>query len=81
MKTSEQELDDEIAYVNQHQKELLKTYKGKVIVVKNHEVVKACDSFNDAAIFAMEKYGDGVYLIREMTEIAPKLPSSYLYGI
>ena len=79
--SDEQRLDSEIAYANKHSDELLRKYEGRVIVVKNQKVVKACDSFHDAAIFAMDKFGDDVYLIREITSVKPQLPNSAIYGL
>ncbi|MBC6444991.1 MAG: hypothetical protein GDA50_06090 [Alphaproteobacteria bacterium GM202ARS2] len=76
--SAEQRLDAEIAYADEHSAELLRKYEGRVVVVKDCKVVKACGSFHDAAIFAMEQFGDDVYLIREITRVPTMLPTIFM---
>lgn len=58
-------LDKEFQYFIDQQKELVKKYNGKFIVIIGHQVVGAFNTIAEAYDHASEKYEDGTYLIQE----------------
>lgn len=52
---------------------------GEWVVVYEQELVGIFPSFETAATEAVEKFGRGPYLIREVGEVAISLPASVLY--
>jgi hypothetical protein len=58
-------LSREFDYYLEHQKELVKQYKGKVIVLKNCKVLGAYDSAQEAIIETSKKHKIGTFLVQE----------------
>ena len=54
-------------------------YFGKWVVFYDEEFVGNYDEFEDAAQVAIERYGRGPYLIRQVGASPMRLPSSLLY--
>ena len=52
---------------------------GEWVVVHNEEIVDFYASFEEAATEAVEKFGRGPYLIRQVGEPPITLPASVLY--
>ena len=52
---------------------------GEWVVVHNEEIVGFYDSFEDAAAEAVERFGRGPYLIRQVGEAPITLPASVSY--
>ena len=60
-------LDREFIYYLENQNEILKTYNGKVVVIKDDQVVDAYDSYKEAHIESVKKYKLGTFLIQLCT--------------
>lgn len=57
-------LKKEFDFYTKHQDELLKKYAGKIIVIKDENVVGEYDSEIDAYRESLEKYEIGTFLIQ-----------------
>ena len=58
-------LDKEFKYYIAHQEELLQTYKGKFIVIKDEKVQDAYDSLIEAYASGLQRFEAGTFLIQE----------------
>jgi hypothetical protein len=65
MSGSKDLLVKEFNYYLRHQAELVKKYKGKVIVIKNCEVIGVYDSEKDAFLETSKKHKVGTFLIQK----------------
>ena len=54
-------------------------YFGKWVVFHSGEMVDSYESFQDAAVDAVKRFGRGPYLIRQVGAGPPRLPASVLY--
>ena len=54
-------------------------YFGKWVVFHDGELVDTYESFQDAATYAVERFGRGPYLIRQVGAPPMTLPASILY--
>lgn len=61
-------LKEEFQYYLSNQAELVKSYKGKFLVIVGQTVVGAYRSMKEAATKAAKKYRLGTFLIQECTE-------------
>ena len=62
------ELDAQIEVYDAMREELEREHRGKWVVIHDEELVGTYRSFQAAAIDAVEKFGRGPYLIREIGE-------------
>ncbi len=76
MRTLEQEIE---AYESMRA-DLEAEYFDKWIIMRNGEVAGAFDSSEACIQFAVEKFGRGPYLIRQVGEPPVRLPASALLG-
>ena len=53
---------------------------GKWVMVRDEELVGAYETFEDAAEVAIQRFGRGPYLIRQVGAPPITLPASVLYG-
>ncbi len=60
-------LTPEFQYYLNHQDELVGTYSGKVIVIRNQQVVGQYDSHAEAYMDSIKKYDLGTFLIQLCT--------------
>jgi len=67
-------LGKELAIYKKMRPELLKHHMGKHVVIHGDTFAGAFDTFDTAAREAISQFGDGPYLIREVTEIEPRMP-------
>lgn len=58
-------LEREFKYYLSHQKELVKKYNGKFIVIVGEEVVGAYDTFEKALVESQDRFESGSFLIQE----------------
>ena len=58
-------LKKEFKYYLDHQKELLKKYNGKVIVIIGEKIIQAYNSKQEAYLDSIKKYEPGTFLIIE----------------
>jgi hypothetical protein len=58
-------LEKEFKYYLEHQKDLVKQYNGKFIVIKDLEVIGAYDSELEAVQKTAEKYKLGTFLVQK----------------
>ncbi len=72
-------LSNEIQAFESMRNRLEVDYFGKWVVIYEEEFVGSFDGFQDAANFAVQKYGRGPYLIRKVGEQSVTLPASVLY--
>ena len=73
-------LTREIAAYEGMRSELETDHLGKWVVVHGGELVGLYDTFDDAAAQAIEQFGSGPYLIREIGAPPITLPASVLYN-
>ncbi len=72
-------LTDEIAAYEEMQATLECEFLGKWALVHERELIGTFKSFEDAATIAVERFGAGPYLIREIGRGPVTLPASVLY--
>ena len=72
-------LSEEIAAYKGMQRLLETDHFGKWVVVHNKELAGVYGSFEAAAEDAVERFGSGPYLIREVGAAPIALPASVLY--
>ncbi len=72
-------LETEIAYYEAKLPEYEQYYAGKHVVIHGAELVGAFDSFENAAVEAVRRFGRGPYLIRQIGAPPPSIPISWLY--
>jgi hypothetical protein len=60
-------LEEEFKYYLEHQEELVKSYSGKVIVIKNDNVLGAYDSEVEALTKTKKDHQLGTFLIQKCT--------------
>ncbi len=58
-------LDKEFQYFIDHQEELVAKYEGKILVIKNEEVIGTYDSKEEAYFKSLENQEEGTFLIQE----------------
>ncbi len=73
-------LEQEIDAYEAMRTDLEAKYFDKWIIMRNSEVVGAFDSSEECIRFAIEKFGRGPYLIRQVGEPPVRLPASALLG-
>jgi hypothetical protein len=72
-------LEREMETFDRQKAELEKYYTGKFVVIKDDQVVGAYDTFESAAMVAVQMFGRGPYLIRQIGAPVVNLPASVLY--
>ena len=60
-------LDKEFKYYLDNQHEIVKSYNGKVVVIKDDSVIDAYDSYQEAHIESVKKYKLGTFLLQLCT--------------
>ena len=60
-------LDAEFQYYLDNQDEIVKSYNGKVVVIRDNRVVDAYDSRKEAYFESIKKYGKGTFLLQLCT--------------
>jgi hypothetical protein len=60
-----EQLKKEFQYYLEHQKELVKQYKGKFIVIKGNEVIGAYDSELEAVTETSQQHELGTFLVQK----------------
>jgi len=60
-------LDTEFKYYIDNQDEIVKSYNGKVVVIKDNKVVGAYDSDREAYFASVKKYKLGTFLLQLCT--------------
>ena len=61
-------LGKEFKYYIDNQTELLKKYNGRIVVIKEEQVVGDYDNYEDALFDSAKKFELGTFLIQECTE-------------
>lgn len=74
-------LDAEIAAYSKMKPDLEKHHNGKWVVIKDGKLEGSFDEFDTAARAAVEKFGRGPYLIRQVGAPPVQLGSSSLYRV
>ena len=72
-------LRNEIAAYEEMRADLEAEHLGKWALVHNEELTGIFESFEQAAETAVEQFGRGPYLIREIGQAPVTLPASVLY--
>ncbi len=72
-------LSEEIAAYERRRGELEMDYLGKWVVFHDEELVGTYETFEAAAESAVERFGRGPYLIRQVGAPPLQLPASILY--
>lgn len=73
-------LTKEIAAYEQMRNELETDHLGKYVVVHDEKLEGVYDSFQEAAEYAVRRFGRGPYLIRKVGAGPVVLPASVLYS-
>jgi hypothetical protein len=73
------ELKDDIAVYEAMRSELETSKLGKWVLIYNRELAGTFDTFDAAAKEAVQKFGRGPYLIRQIGAPPVTLPASVLY--
>jgi hypothetical protein len=71
-------LNDEIKAYERMQPELEAKHRGRWVLIKEGELVSVHDTFEAAADEAVEKFGRGPYLIRQVGAAPGTLPVSVM---
>lgn len=69
----------EIAAYEKLQRELEANHMGKWVLIHEEKLVAVFESFEDAAAQAVEKFGRGPYVIRQVGASPVVLPASVMY--
>ncbi len=75
------DLDEEIAFYETLRSELEAHCLGRWVLVHDRKLVGNYDSFEAAATDAVERFGGGPYLIRQVGAPPVTLPASVMYNI
>ena len=73
-------LTEEIAFYDDHRAELEADHFGKWVLVRDRTVQGYFDDFQAAAGVAVQRFGRGPYLIRQIGAPSAPLPTSVMYG-
>ena len=71
---------EEIAAYDRMRDVLETQYLDKWVVIRDGEIQLSCDSFQEAARFAMRRFGRGPYLIRRVGAGPISLPASLAFS-
>ena len=74
-------LSKEIAAYEGVRDELETDHLGRWVIVYGEALVGLYDTFEEAAAYAVERFGRGPYLIREVGAAPITLPASVLYNV
>ena len=74
------EIDIEIAAYERNRESMEKDYFGKWVVFHDEKFIGAFDDFQDAAQTAVERFGRGPYLIKQVGEPPRLVPMPVVYG-
>ncbi len=72
-------LSEEIAAYEEMRSTLEADYSGKWVVIHKRKLIGIHDNFGAAADEAVQKFGRGPYLIRQVNAPPATLPASLLY--
>lgn len=73
------ELDTEIAAFDVARDDLERSHMGKWVLFYGHDLIGVFDNFEAAAEQAVQKFGRGPYLIRQVGAPPVTLPASVMY--
>ena len=73
------DINDEIAAYDAMRQELEANHMGKWALVRDRKLVSLFDSFEETAEMAVERFGRGPYLIRQIGAPPLALPASVMY--
>jgi hypothetical protein len=73
------ELKDDIVIYEAMRSELETSKLGKWVLIHNKELTGTFDTFEDAARVAVQRFGRGPYLIRQIGASPVSLPASVMY--
>ncbi|MEJ0061976.1 MAG: hypothetical protein WDO70_01905 [Alphaproteobacteria bacterium] len=79
--SSDRSLDREIDAYNAMKEDLQKSSLRKWVVFHNRQLQGTYGDFDSAAYAAVEKFGRGPYLIRQVGEEDMVLPASVVYAV
>lgn len=73
-------LKEEIKTFDSMKDKLLADYYGKYVIIHDSKFVDSFDTFDTAAREAIKQFGNGPYLIRQVTERPPmSMPTSVAF--
>ena len=75
------ELDREIAAYETMRADLENRHMGEWVLVKDETLIGVYPSFDDAAQIAVQKFGRGPYLIRQVGEPPFTMPASVAFNL
>lgn len=71
-------LEENIAAYESKSAELEAHHKGKFALIYDGEFIDSFDNFHNAAIQAVERFGKGPYLIRQVGAAPLRMPASVM---
>jgi len=74
------DINDEIKAYEKMRPELEAKYRGRWVLIRDSQLVNVHDSFESAADEAVEKFGRGPYLIRQVGAAPGTLSVSVIYA-
>jgi hypothetical protein len=74
-------LDDDIAFFETQRAELEAHYMGNWVLVHEQKIEGLFSSFEEAAAFAVDRFGAGPYLIRQVGAPPIVLPASVMFNV
>lgn len=72
-------LEQEISAFERQRESLEQHHMGKFVVFMDERLAGSFDSFDSAATFAVQRFGRGPFLIRQVGAPPAHLPASLLY--
>lgn len=72
-------IDDEIRAYESRQSELESQHMGQWVLMRDRDVIGVFESFEGASETALERFGRGPYLIRQVGAEPLRLPVSVMY--
>ena len=73
------DIKEELAAYEEKRAELESKYMGKWVLMYNRELIGVFDSIEAAADVAVQRFGRGPYLIRQVGSPPVTLPASFMY--
>ena len=75
----QQDLVIEMALYEKHRKQFEQNHLWEWVVIHDNNIIGFYKEFQEAAQIAVERFGRGPYLIKEVGRTSPPLPASVLY--
>ena len=65
-------LGDELKTYEYHKANLLKSDRGKFVLIKENKIVGVYDTYDDAVKVGIDKFGNRPFLVKQILDVEPK---------